>query len=415
MDTDKASVPRPKGSRNGKKAPGILKKWASRLHLWLGMIIGILVFIISITGCLYVFKDEIENQLRKQAIFHGEPSIESKTILPLRVLEAKVQEQCHEKYNVHWVDVPMDKKRSYQFYYYETDPGAWNYFDEYIIYKTAYVNPFTGKVLAVYDEKNGFFNIVKIIHWSFLLNSGWGKYVVGIPVLIFLVMLITGIILWWPKNKKARKQRFWFQWKNVRAWRRKNYDLHSILGFYASFIALIVAITGLFYAFTFVQNAIYFSFSGGKTTMPDFSGIVTTAPDSLRNEQTLDKIGRQVEALYPTAFGYSVDLGNEHLDSHEHPNFSVYVKQLGYSYHIMHQLIFDENSGALLKNYNHREKNLGEKAIGANYDVHVGAILGLPTKIIAFIASLICASLPVTGFLVWYGRRRKKKKPKPIV
>ncbi|SDE16262.1 PepSY-associated TM helix domain-containing protein [Niabella drilacis] len=410
MDTGNASAP-PSGR---KKIPGLFKIWASRLHLWLGMTVGILVFIISITGCLYVFKDEIEDQLRREVIFHGEPSIENKTILPLRVLEAKVQEQCHEKYNVHWADIPMDKKRSYQFYFYETDPDAWNYFDEYIIYKTAYVNPFTGKVLAVYDEKNGFFNIVKIIHWSFLLNSGWGKYVVGIPVLIFLVMLITGIILWWPKNRKARKQRIWFRWKNVRAWRRRNYDLHSILGFYASFTALIIAVTGLFYAFTFVQNAIYFSFSGGKTTIPDFSDIVTRAPDSLRNEQTLDKIGRQVEALYPTAFSYSVDLGNEHLDSHEHPNFSVYVKQLGYSYHIMHQLIFDENSGALLKNYNHREKNPGEKAIGANYDVHVGAILGLPTKILAFITSLVCASLPVTGFLVWYGRRRKKKKPKRI-
>ncbi|MCD2425142.1 PepSY domain-containing protein [Niabella pedocola] len=415
MDTEKVSAPLSKENRNRKKTPGFFKKWASRLHLWLGMAVGILVFIIAITGCLYVFKDEIENQLRKNAIFHHEPSIETKTVLPLKTLETMVQQQCREPYQVHWVDVPVDKKRSYQFFYYETNPRAWNYFSEYIIYKSVYVNPFTGKVLAVYDEKNGFFNIVKIIHWSFLLNSGWGKYVTGIPVLIFLVMLITGIILWWPKNKKARKQRFWFQWKNVKAWRRKNYDLHSILGFYASFIALLLAITGLFYAFAFIQNAIYFGFSGGKTTMPDFSHITTKAPDSLRNTHTIDKMAHQVEALYPTAFSYSIDLGNEHMDDHEHPNFSIYVKQLGYSYHIMHQLIFDENSGALLKNYNYKEKNLGEKAVGANYDVHVGAILGLPTKIIAFVASLICASLPVTGFLVWYGRRRKKKKPKQIV
>jgi uncharacterized iron-regulated membrane protein len=47
--------------------------------------------------------------------------------------------------------------------------------------------------------------------------------------------------------------------------------------------------------------------------------------------------------------------------------------------------------------------------VNANYDIHVGAILGLPTKIIAFIVSLICASLPVTGFMIWWGEERKNR------
>ena len=45
-----------------------------------------------------------------------------------------------------------------------------------------------------------------------------------------------------------------------------------------------------------------------------------------------------------------------------------------------------------------------------NYDIHIGAIGGLAGKIIAFLASLICASLPVTGTLLWYGKKFKKKK-----
>jgi uncharacterized iron-regulated membrane protein len=32
-------------------------------------------------------------------------------------------------------------------------------------------------------------------------------------------MLITGIVLWWPKNKAARKQRFSFKWKNIKSWK----------------------------------------------------------------------------------------------------------------------------------------------------------------------------------------------------
>lgn len=385
------------------------KRWIHNLHLWFGLGIGLIVFIVSITGALYVFKDEVQNYLRQDYIFHKEQNISQKKILSLKVLEKKVDAQVKEKFPLHWVDIPLDKSKSYLFHYYESDPEGWNYFNEFVVYKTAYVNPFTGKVLSVQDEKNGFFNIVKYIHWSFLLKSTWGKYIVGIPVLMFLLMLISGIILWWPKNKKARKQRFWFQWKNIKTWRRKNYDLHSIVGFYTSFFALIFTITGLFYSFFFVQAIMYVLFSGGSTVYPDYSHIKTTAPVELRNDHTLDKIAAQVEKLYPSANSYSLDFGYEHLDDHEHPNYEVFVKQLDYSYHINHQIIFDENSGEMLQNRPHQTKNFGEKYVAANYDIHVGAILGIWGKIFSLIISLACASLPITGFLVWWGRKYKSK------
>ncbi len=396
------------------KKQSFFKKWTGKLHLWFGLAIGLLIVIISVTGALYVFKDEFENYTRKDVIYHQEQNIAEKQILPIRVLEKAVDAQMQEKYKIHWVNVPIDKAMSYQFYWYEHNTAAWNYFDEYPIYKLAYVNPYSGKVLRVYDEKNGFFNIVKMIHWSFLLKESWGKYVVGIPVAIFVVMLISGIVLWWPKNRAARKQRFAFKWKNVKSWKRKNYDLHSIVGFYTSIFALISAITGLFYAFFVVQAFIYVVFSGGKTVYPNFDHIVTKAPIEQRNETTLDKVINIVREKYPNSFGFSVDLGHPHMDDHEHPNFSIFIKHLPYSYHKNSSLIFDENSGELLHTHNHEDKDFGEKVIAANYDIHVGSILGLPTKIIAFIVSLLCASLPITGFMIWYGRRKKAKKTIPL-
>jgi uncharacterized iron-regulated membrane protein len=68
---------------------------------------------------------------------------------------------------------------------------------------------------------------------------------------------------------------------------------------------------------------------------------------------------------------------------------------------------FDQYTGRFLAEKNHKDKNFGEKLITANYDIHVGAILGLPGKILAFIASFICGMLPVTGFIIWWGRRNK--------
>lgn len=392
-----------------KKRKLSFKKIIRKLHLWLGLSVGLIVFIVSITGALYVFKDEVENFLRREVIFHKEENITEKKILSLSVLEKMVNEQTGEKYPVHWATIPLDKTRSYQFHYYEHNHDAWHYFDELVVYKTAYVNPFTGKVLAVYDEKYGFFNIVKFIHWSFLLKMSWGQYIVGIPILIFIFMLISGIILWWPKNKKMAKQRFWFQWKDIKNWRRKNYDLHNILGFYVSFLALIVAITGVFYSFFVIQTAVYYIFSGGETSYPDYSQYKTITSKDLRTEHTLDKISSQVEALYPHSFSYSIDFGHDHLDDHEHPYFGVYIREYSYSYHKNHEIIFDENTGELKKVLDHSTKNFGQKVISANYDIHVGAICGIWTKILAFIISLICASLPITGFLVWWGRNKKKQ------
>lgn len=45
-----------------------------------------------------------------------------------------------------------------------------------------------------------------------------------------------------------------------------------------------------------------------------------------------------------------------------------------------------------------------------NYDLHVGSIGGIWTKIIAFLVCIILASLPVTGFIIWWGKKKKGKK-----
>ncbi|GAE83536.1 hypothetical protein JCM10512_1818 [Bacteroides reticulotermitis JCM 10512] len=47
-----------------------------------------------------------------------------------------------------------------------------------------------------------------------------------------------------------------------------------------------------------------------------------------------------------------------------------------------------------------------------NYEIHVGSILGTPGRVLAFLAALFGASLPVTGAYIFIKRTRKKKKKK---
>lgn len=394
-----------KKKHHHKKKVSFTKKWSAKLHLWFGLSVGIIIFIVALTGTMYVFKDEIQNILRKDAIYVKAETVKQNP-LSIDLLKEKVSLEINEKYPISSVEIPLDRNKSYEFLYYEKDKKAWNYFDEVLINKLVYVNQYTGEIVGIYNEKYDIFPILKAIHWSLLLKSDWGKYVVGIPAVLFIIMLITGIILWWPQNKKARKGRFWFSWKNVKTWKRKNYDLHNILGFYASFLALLISLTGIYFAYPYVKNAFNFTLSGSFET-PKEKEI--KSPDSLMAKSTsvFDLAAMQTRKMYPSSSSFRIPLNGKNKKGKELKNIPVTIYGKEGRFSERNTMIFDKYSGKLLAEKPHQKLNNAEKYANANYDIHTGSYFGLFGKILWFITGLICTSLPVTGFLVWRGKQKK--------
>jgi uncharacterized iron-regulated membrane protein len=397
-----------KKKHHHKKKPSFIKKWSAKLHLWFGLSVGLIVFIVSLTGTMYVFKDEIQGVFRKD-VMYVEPETITQKPMSIEILKEKVSLETNEKSPISSAEIPLDKNRSYEFFIYEKDKKGWNYFNEVKINKLIYVNQYTGEILGVYNEKYDLFPILKSIHWSLLLKSDWGSYVVGIPVVLFIIMLITGIVLWWPKNKKARKSRLSFDWKNVKTWKRKNYDLHNVLGFYVSFIALLISLSGIYFAYPWVKNAINFTFSG-SLELPKEKEI--KSPDSLlaKNNSAYDFAVQQTKKLYPESSSFRIPLNGKNKKGKELKNIPVTVYQKDGRFSERNLLAFDKYSGKLLSNKPHQRLTNAEKYSNANYDVHTGSYFGLFGKIIWFLAGLICTSLPVTGFLVWWGKYKKQGK-----
>lgn len=89
----------------------------------------------------------------------------------------------------------------------------------------------------------------------------------------------------------------------------------------------------------------------------------------------------------------------------------VYCLTYQKALHFYHrdEYYFHPTTGELLQRLPHAAKSNGRKLGDMNYDLHTGQILGLGGKILAFLASLISASLPITGTLLWWGRKRKSK------
>ena len=377
-----------------------LKYWIGQLHLWLGLASGIVVLIVSITGCLYVFQKEISETVRKDQFFVQATSPSTR---PLSELLQTAQAALGPSMPINDITVYRQPDRSWEFMAYNFNDTSLTYFSAVGYFQSVYVDPYTGKVLGVYDYKYDFFNIVKYIHWSLLLNTPYGQPIVGWSTFVFVLLLITGLVLWWPKKwtKALRDRSFKIKWKA--SFKRVNYDLHNVPGFYSLIPALIISLTGMVFAFRWFEAVVYVAASGSTTPPPQVSVVSVDSLAGVRASHPMDIAFHEALRQLPEARRLVIipAAGREG---------TIYA--LGYkgreTYYGSDALQFDQYSGKLLQRRNNSEKNGGEKLVEMNYDIHVGAIAGLTGKILAFIASLICAALPVTGFIIWWGKRRKK-------
>jgi len=374
----------------------MLKKINAWLHLWLGLASGIIVFIVALTGCILVFEQEFKSLT--QAWRHAERPENAAYLLP-SVIKAKV--------------APLfpGKEISGIWYYGHGRTAVVSMNSD----SSVFVNPYNGKVVAVANEED-FFHFVLEGHTALWIETKIGKTIVGQAIvsyatLIFFVLLISGLILWWPKkwSKANRDRSFKIKW-NAKI-KRVNYDLHNVLGFYSLLVALIITMTGLSMSFAWFSKSIYWLSSGGGSQAPYVSSTSDTThiiPDvMLKNvdlafRKGITEIGTYNKDAIIVSFP---DEPSEPIalctDMHNGSWRYVYLDQYTLKELPSTQVHIDE-------------LEIADWLRRTNYAIHVGAIGNIPTKILYFLASLICATLPITGFYVWwhrgYGKSKKSDK-----
>ena len=374
------------------KAKRIIRK----IHLWLGLASGLVVFLVSITGCIYVFEQEI-NQLLQTGVYRDVEPRKAPMLLPHELTEHITPLLDGEPIRMNATLYPAGDRASVIWV-----RGQDRQYTAYL------QNPYTGEVIHIMPYSINFWAIVLGIHTSLLIPEVGGD-IVAAATLIFVVMLLSGLFLWFPASKKGYKQRFKVKWSASP--KRLTYDLHNVLGFYTLWVLIFVAITGLVWSYSWVEGAVYWVASGGQTTTTmseevhsTFSPDATqTAPDVLHPvDQSFQALARQ----YPEVREYFI---NYPTDSVAPLYVRIHTERGSfYNRHDGYQL--DQYSGEVLQSIRWNDRNGGEIVREANYNIHTGAILGLPGKVLAFFASLIAASLPVTGTMIWWRRQKKKRK-----
>jgi uncharacterized iron-regulated membrane protein len=360
-----------------------LKKWIAQLHLWLGLGSGLIVFIVAVTGCIFVFHDEIKDLTRDYRKIKPEASA--------FVAPSKLQNKTK---------VLFPEAQPGMVVYQGRDRSAFVYSIIGDVPYHIYFNPYSAKFLQKENLEEDFFLIVEDLHMHLWLPEKIGKQVVGISTLIFVFMLISGIVLWWPKKRKHLRKRLKIKW--TAKWRRVNYDLHSITGLYISLMAFFIAITGLSFSYEWINQGLYEIANLGEDKPEDILNIEFKNVEY--SEKAMDIALAETLELTPGNEMFFVWEQGESapIITGSYPDAMDYDHQSNFYFH--------PETGALIKNHQYSSKSAGMKLQEMTFGLHTGQYFGLTGKIIAFCASLFIASLPISGFIIWYGRRNKKLK-----
>lgn len=366
------------------------------LHRWLGLLSGLVVVILGITGAIFAFQYEAKEWSRSDLIQRETP-IEDR--LPLVMLMDRAEQTLDLPTLAYGLTTYRDPSRNWSVLSFQRGEPSWTYFGSIEDYRTLYLDPVSGEAVGIVDETNDLFQIIKAIHWSLLLATPIGQPIVVWSTIIFLVLLLSGLLLWWPRkwNRTGRTRSFTIQWKA--RFKRVVYDLHNVLGFYTLLLLFVIGFTGLFWMYPGIVKPTLQFLGDGELREP----TPRLAPVEVEPEQP-GKRTDPLEVAYQTSWeefpdAYSVTLIEPHRE--EEP-IRVVVRGDGETYYERSDLAFHPDTGAMLHARKYEELSRGEKLVAMNYDLHVGAIGGLPGKILAAIASLVAASLPITGFLLWW-------------
>lgn len=397
MDLENISIKKSPGSRSKKSFLRRLNEW---LHLWLGLASGLVVFVVCITGAVWVLNEEITYLLN--------PAIRAETLDQPVLTPSQVLAIAAREY--------PDKQAAYAYYQQGTAIRLGVGSGKGKEMHTLFLNPYNGKIQGRETQQKGetgFFEWILLGHRHLWLPPDIGKPLVNYGTLVFVILLVTGLIWWYPAKwtGSAGKKSFTIKWNA--GWKRLNLDFHNVLGFYSLLILLVLALSGMVFGITWYSRGLYWVTSGGDSE-PEWKRVSsdTTQHSRYTYNEALDLVWNRMIKQNASAGGFYYAFPDStqakstiSIRTYPSPGKFYDVARHTYDRHTLKRLefyeVFDKSFEA---------SSTGAKIRRMNYDIHIGSILGLPGKILAGLCSLIGASLPLTGFIIWWNRKGFGKK-----
>jgi sulfite reductase (NADPH) flavoprotein alpha-component len=373
-------------------------KWLiHQAHWLLGITIGLVLPVIGVTGAIMAFEDPIMEALS--------PGIVDVAPLPLPLLTpdqllarfAAQQPGAAPTLLIMSPEHGGAARVSYRVPKQDAEePGR------------SYLDPYTGRMLGKANGED-FFTGARKLHRFLLLGDdkhGPGKHITAVAAMCLMLFVASGLYLRWPR--RALDWKAWLKPDLKRRGRSLYWSLHAVAGTWFCVIYLIAPLTGLAWAYDWYLRGATTLLTGQaqpQETPAAPSSLAAAKPKAAAELAKLDTawntllehdgVGLTKVLISIPKAGKPVRL--RYLD-HESPNDVAY-----------NLLLVDGKSGAILKSAQYEEQSLGQRIVTAKLAVHRGSFFGLPGAILFMLASAALPLFPITGLLLYLGRRRKQQ------
>lgn len=367
-----------------------LRKAAFYVHMVLGLSIGLLASITCLTGSLIVYKPEIESLLLG-SVSHLVPPADRRTVSLQSAYDAVKQAEPRCKITQAYLHAEPDLAWSFDL---NCKPRG---------RVVVYINKYRGNVTGEDHFQGKWTQWIYDLHVR-LLSGAAGETVNGVGALLLVILASTGVVVWWPGVKRWRSA---IRFESRARWRRKNYDLHRLTGFFASLLLMFVAITGAYFAFPKAYEGIV-AWASRRPSVLLAPRTLVSAPHKLN-----------LDAIYSAAV-LALPVGETTLFTFPQQKDAPYsLRRMlpGDWRRTGDNLVYiDQYTGRVIRVTYHRDLPWTIRLTRDIYPLHFGTFGGNFTRILWIVAGLAPGALYITGMLMWWNgsilpalRRRRRR------
>jgi uncharacterized iron-regulated membrane protein len=349
-----------------------------KTHLYMGLAGAAFLLILGLTGSIIAFETEIPRWLYPH-LFGVE---EGTRTLPEQDL-VRIAEQRFAPAHVTAVQV---LRRADQARVLQMTGGV-----------RMFMNPYTGAILGSAQGPFPCERVLGYIHQIHLRLvpdprsapqlAAPGKTVVSLAGLTLCLLVPTGLFLFW------RTRRTTIKWSA--SWFRICFDLHHVVGVYASVFLLFAAFTGVLIGFDFGERAI---FALTHSERPGPRPAVHSTPAEGAAPMGIDAALRIARGAIPYASVAGYFLPRQPKDV-----FTVLLRVPEETSEFVHSSVaVDRFTGRVLQVQNFRTDSPGFSWIRFNRSLHTGDIGGTPAHVLVSASSLLLVAMVVTGLVIWW-------------
>ncbi|MEH3121398.1 MAG: sulfite reductase flavoprotein subunit alpha [Sphingomonas phyllosphaerae] len=356
-----------------------------QIHWFLGITAGLVLAVMGVTGALMSFEPEILAALNPGVVTVS-PSPGAPLPAPALIERFSAQRPAAK---IIRVIVERDPGRAAAITYSVKESKA---------RRRSFLDPATGRLLGE-PRGEGFYGVVEDLHrWLALpgAGNGIGRQITGFAALSLIYFALSGLYLRWPR--RPLDWRNWFVLDLRMTGRNLYRALHAVIGGWVLVFYLVSAGTGLWWSYDWYRSGVQHLLSVERPHEGRGRPGKGADADLPRAWQAFARVtaGQPYESVTATSRNGTAVQFRGKLPGARHDRVSD-------------ELTIDSTSGKVLSDSRYADRALGEDIVASVYEIHRGAYFGILGRVAIMLASLTMPLFTVTGFLLYFARRRRKR------